>query len=83
VEWRELGGCRLVLHFAGDGALQDIVRLEESDGGVSRIVDYCYCPDTLEAVAAELGLTGRTMGYHQPPKVLETMIASTQLGWVT
>jgi len=83
VQWREIGGQPVVLLLGPDGVLYDVTRIEEADSGVSRIIDYCYCPDTLKAVAATLGLAVRTIGYHQPPKILQTMVASTQLGWVT
>ena len=86
VERREHGGETLVLYLARDGGtdvLCDVVRLEEADGRIGRLIDYCFCPDTLEALAAELGLAARTMGYHQPPAVLVNMIATTGAPWLS
>jgi RNA polymerase sigma-70 factor (ECF subfamily) len=75
---------RVVLFFtpAPDGPkLYDVVRLEEADGLVSRLVHHCFCPDTVRAVGAELGLAVEPLGYHQPPEALPGMIATTTLPW--
>jgi len=77
-------GEPIVLHFNGDGAarrLTSITRLDEADGGISRIRDYCYCPGTLAAVAAELGLAFARAPHHQVPATLVRMIATTILPW--
>jgi len=74
-------GEPVVLFFNEAGRLYDLVRLERDDGMVSRITNYCYCPDTLKVVGEELGLEASTMGYHQPPQILTRMIATTTLPW--
>lgn len=73
----------LAFHAAADGgeALHDVMRLEEVDSLISRLVNYCFCPDTLRLIGAELGLTVDPWGYHQPPDVLVNMIATTTLPW--
>jgi RNA polymerase sigma-70 factor (ECF subfamily) len=83
-ERREFHGEPIVLHFKGKGQarrLTSITRFEEADGLVSRILDYCFCPDTLAAVATELGLPFARPAYHQNPDTLERMIATTVLPW--
>jgi RNA polymerase sigma-70 factor (ECF subfamily) len=73
----------LGLNIEADGpdSLYDVIRLEEADGLVSRIVNYCFCPDTLRAIGEDLGVPVRAWGYHQPPDVLPRMIATTTLPW--
>ncbi len=72
----------VVLFFQEDGdKLYDVVRLEEADGLVSRLTHHCFCPDTVRVIAGELGLAFASIGYHQPPQVLERMIATTTLPW--
>jgi hypothetical protein len=66
----EIGGEPLVLGFRTvDGAegLNEIHRLDESDGKVVRIRCYCFCPDTLRAVADELGIAALRKPYRSPP----------------
>jgi RNA polymerase sigma-70 factor (ECF subfamily) len=77
-EWVVLG---LNVEADGPDSLYDVMRLEEADGQVSRIVNYCFCPDTLRAVGDELGLPVKPWGYHQPPTILPRMIATTTLPW--
>jgi RNA polymerase sigma-70 factor (ECF subfamily) len=62
-------------------ALTDVLRLEEADGLVARIVDYYFAPDTLAAVGAELGLPVSDAGYHQGVETLPRMIETTTLPW--
>jgi RNA polymerase sigma-70 factor (ECF subfamily) len=79
-----VGGETVVLCLLDgpDGpALTDVLRLEEADGRVARIVDYYFAPDTLAAVGAELGLAVASAGYHQGADVLPQMIATTTLPW--
>jgi RNA polymerase sigma-70 factor (ECF subfamily) len=73
----------LAFHQGADGldALHDVMRLEEADGLVSRITNYCFCPDTIRLIGDELGLAVEPWGYHQPPEVLVRMIATTTLPW--
>lgn len=83
-ERRDFHGEAIVLHFKGDGEarrLTSITRLDQADGGVSRIRDYCYCPDTLAVVADELGLAVERPDYHQRPETLVRMIGATTLPW--
>ena len=77
-------GENVVLFFqvgAGPPKLYDVVRLEEADGLVSKLVHHCFCPDTVALIGAELGLPVLSLGYHQPPDVLPGMIATTTLPW--
>ena len=73
----------LAFHKTADGAeaLHDVMRLEEADGLVSRLINYCFCPDTLHLVGGDLGLAVEPWGYHQPPEILPRMIATTTLPW--
>ncbi|MBM4382865.1 MAG: RNA polymerase sigma factor [Deltaproteobacteria bacterium] len=80
-EAREFRGEWLVASVRDGDWLCGITRFEEVDGRVSRIRSYGYCPETLAHVAAALGLASRTRHYHQPPQILEGMIASTTLPW--
>jgi len=77
-EWVILG---LNLETDGPDSLYDVMRLEEADGQVSRIVNYCFCPDTLAAIGADLGVPVKPWGYHQPPDILPRMIETTTLPW--
>jgi hypothetical protein len=61
--------------------LYDVIRIEEADGLIARVVNYCYCPDALRAFGELFGLEVAPWGYHQPPKVLVNMIATTTLPW--
>jgi hypothetical protein len=45
---------------------EEIWRLEEVDGRVSRIRDYCFCPETLEAFAEIFNVPVYTCGYRPP-----------------
>jgi RNA polymerase sigma-70 factor (ECF subfamily) len=84
VERHEIAGEPIVVHLMdGGGAwrLTSVTRLEEHEGGVSRILDYCYCPDTLALVATALNLPFERLGYHQRSEFLLNMIATTTLPW--
>jgi len=74
-------GETVVLAFGPEGGLYDVMRLEEADGLVSRLINYCFCPDTIRLIGEELGLAVSPWGYHQPPDVLPRMIATTTLPW--
>ena len=79
-----VAGERVVLCLLdGEGGptLTDVLRLEEADGCVTRIVDHYFCPDTLAAVGGELGLKVASAGYHQDPETLTGMIATTTMPW--
>ncbi|HEY1710200.1 MAG TPA: sigma factor [Rhizomicrobium sp.] len=72
-----------VFTFTVDGKryMGGVLRFEEVDGKISRIVNYGYCGDTLAYVAAQLGLAPWSAGYHQRGAVLDGMIAGAQLPW--
>lgn len=74
-------GETVVLFFDDRDRLYDIVRLEGDDGLVTRIVNHCFCPDTVAQVGGELGLETTSLGYHQPPDILPRMIATTTRPW--
>ena len=80
-EWRDFEGERIVLHLASDGHLAGVTRIEETDGAVSRVRSYGYCPDTTACVAAALGLEPIRAPYHQGAATLPSMIATTTLPW--
>ena len=58
-----------------------MTRIEETDGAVSRVRSYGYCPDTTACVAAALGLEPIRAPYHQGAATLPSMIATTTLPW--
>ena len=74
-------GETVVLFFDDDHRLYDVARIEEADGLVARLIHHCFCPDTVAAIGAELGLPVTSWGYHQPPEMLVQMIATTTLPW--
>ncbi len=47
-----------------------LCRLEEADGRVSRIRDYCICPETQAEVTEALGLPLRDWGYRLSDGIL-------------
>ena len=44
----------------------EIHRIEESDGRITRVRCYCFCPDTLRVVADRLGLQALPRPYRSP-----------------
>jgi RNA polymerase sigma-70 factor, ECF subfamily len=50
----------------GREALEQVLRIEEEDGRIARIRGYAFCPETMRAVGAELGLKVRTGLYRFP-----------------
>ncbi|HEX5377530.1 MAG TPA: sigma factor-like helix-turn-helix DNA-binding protein [Phenylobacterium sp.] len=74
-------GETVILFFDDQDRLYDVTRLEEADGLVSRLIHHCFCPETVRAIGDELGLPTAPWGHHQPPQVLEQMIATTTLPW--
>ena len=48
-----------------------ICRLEEKDGRVARIRDYCLCPETQREVAHALGLPFHDWGYRLSNQILD------------
>jgi RNA polymerase sigma-70 factor (ECF subfamily) len=65
-----LEGEPLLLRFAtrhgGSEALELVMRLEEVDGKIARVVSYGFCPETMREVAAALGVEARTGAYRIP-----------------
>jgi len=59
----------LVWRDPGDGAVvEEVWRLEEADGRIARVQDYCFCPDLVGHVAESFGLPWRTVGYRFRPE---------------
>lgn len=50
----------------GVEGLNEIHRLEVTDGRISRVRVYCFCPETLAVVAGELGLASLPRPYRSP-----------------
>lgn len=65
----------------GQKYLAGIERLEEVDGRISRIITYHFCPDTIAAVAREIGIKPWSNGYHQEEETLQRMVAGADLPW--
>src|SRR5262245_48490699 len=68
--WRlaEYDGEPVVLGFRTLGAegLNEVHRLEVEYGRISRIRCYCFCPETVREVAAELGVSALDRPYRSP-----------------
>jgi len=68
-EVRELDDAAVVLLWATpvDGAapeaLEDVLRAEMADGGITVLRWYYFCPETLTEVGERLGVPYRTHGY--------------------
>lgn len=59
----------LVLGFRvldGIEGLNEVHRLDEVDGRIGRIRCYCFCPDTLRALAEEIGVPALPRPYRSP-----------------
>ena len=66
-EVRDFMGEPLGLLWARDGAREavaSIVRIEQREEKISRLLYYFFCPETLAEVCAELGVPARTNGYR-------------------
>lgn len=72
ITWDEQGAERVLV---------GVTRFEEQDRAVARIREYAYCPETINEVAAELGVKAATRKYHQDPATLQRMIAASTLPW--
>ena len=62
-------GEPLVLGFRtldGVEGLNEVHRIEASDGAITRVRCYCFCPDTLRLVAEHLGLRALPRPYRSP-----------------
>jgi RNA polymerase sigma-70 factor (ECF subfamily) len=71
LECRLFEGEPLILHLRkveSHQVLEEVWRIEEQDGEIARIRDYCYCPETLREIGAESGLDVVTHGYRNPEK---------------
>ena len=52
--------------LGGVEGLNEIHRIEEEDGKIARIRCYCFAPDTLRAVAADLNIRALDRAYRSP-----------------
>ena len=52
--------------YDGVTGLNEIHRIDEVDGCIARIRCYCFSPDTLRALASELGLAALPRPYRSP-----------------
>ncbi len=64
-------GEPMVLGFRtlnGKEGLNEVHRIEEHDGLITRVRCYCFCPETLQHVASDLGKPAvqRRLGYRSP-----------------
>jgi RNA polymerase sigma-70 factor (ECF subfamily) len=50
----------------GREALEQVLRIEESDDGIARLRGYAFCPETMREVGETLGLRVRTGLYRYP-----------------
>jgi len=50
----------------GVEGLNEVHRIEESDGRIARVRCYCFCPDTLRTVAEDLGIAALRRPYRSP-----------------
>lgn len=69
IERLELRGEPIALLFAtrrGLEALEVVFRFEEQEGRIARIRAYGFCPETIRAVGAALGVKVRTGLYRAP-----------------
>ena len=65
----EYDGEPVVLGFRtlnGVEGLNEVHRIEASDGRITRVRCYCFCPDTLKAVAEDLGIAALQRPYRSP-----------------
>jgi RNA polymerase sigma-70 factor, ECF subfamily len=84
LEVRSIDGYPVVLHLynkQSEVLLDYVTRLEMADGRIARIQSYSYCPDLVEAIAAQLKLATVRGPYHQSAETLDRMILTTGLPW--
>jgi len=72
ITWDEQGAERVLV---------GVTRFEEQDRAVALIREYAYCPETINEVAAELGVKAATRKYHQDPATLQRTVAASDLPW--
>ncbi len=75
-----LVGCG-VLRSGKNEYLVSLVRYEESEGKIARVINYFFCPDTLNYAANALGYLPPRRDYHQDPETLARMIGNARLPW--
>ena len=82
-----LAGEPIMVHFKGVGAerrMTTVTRLEETAGGISRILDYCFCPETVTVVGEALGLPALPAPVYAPDAgFIDEMVGATRLPWRT
>ena len=69
LERAELDGEPIVLGFTtrrGREALEQVLRIDETDGRIARLRGYAFCPETMREVGEKLGLRVRTGLYRYP-----------------
>jgi RNA polymerase sigma-70 factor (ECF subfamily) len=69
LERAELDGEPIVLGFTtrrGREALEQVLRIDETDGRIARLRGYAFCPETMREVGERLGLRVRTGLYRYP-----------------
>ena len=78
LEVHDWAGESVVLSFRETGdegrVLEEIWRLEEIDGRVARIRDYCFCPDLVRHVADSLGAPFKAVGYRFEEDIFEDAV---------
>lgn len=65
----EVAGERVALGFVtrrGREALEQVMRIDESQGEIARLRGYAFCPETMRAIGETLGLRVRTGLYRYP-----------------
>lgn len=77
-------GEPIVLGFRvweGVEGLNDASRLAESDGRVDAIRCYCWCPDTLQVLAEEIGVRALPRPYRSPTlEEFQALLAARRAG---
>ena len=83
-EARDYLGETLVLGFRvrnGVEGLNDATRLEASDGRIAGIRCYCWCPETVRALAETFGVSPLPRPYRSPtPQELRQLAAAGRAG---
>jgi RNA polymerase sigma-70 factor (ECF subfamily) len=65
----DVEGEPVILFFVSRGgreALTSVMRFDEQDGRIARIRSYGFCPDTIRAIAEQLGVPAYTGIYRAP-----------------
>lgn len=81
-EYCELQGEPVIVFRDRSGATPNgLIRIDASDEAITRIVDYCYAPETLRLVAEGLKISFNRGQHHQPQATIQSMVSSTDLPW--